>query len=127
MVWGPSLASASAGSVQLDARELRGPAAAMLALGMVLPLLPGEPGVACPLRTLTGVPCPLCGMTTSVEATVRLDLLDALAANPAGPLAVLVGLLALVGPPARVRVPVLVVAAALAAMWTFELVRFSVV
>lgn len=111
----------------LSARDLRVPGAAMLVLGAVLPLLPGEPGLSCPLRALTGVPCPLCGMTTSVEATVRFDLAAALAANPAGPVAVQAALLALVGRPRSLAVPMFVIVAALAAMWLFELVRFSII
>ncbi|HYN93759.1 MAG TPA: DUF2752 domain-containing protein [Pilimelia sp.] len=37
----------------------------------------------CPLRWLTGVPCPACGMTTASVALVRGDVSGALAANPA--------------------------------------------
>jgi hypothetical protein len=36
----------------------------------------------CPLRTLTGVPCPLCGMTTAATGLASGDLGAALAANP---------------------------------------------
>jgi Protein of unknown function (DUF2752) len=36
----------------------------------------------CPLRTLTGVPCPLCGMTTAATGLAAGDLGAALAANP---------------------------------------------
>jgi uncharacterized membrane protein YqjE len=36
----------------------------------------------CPLRTLTGIPCPLCGMTTAATALASGDLGAALAANP---------------------------------------------
>ena len=97
----------------------------MLAAGAVLPLLPGHPGFACPLRSVTGIPCPLCGMTTSVEATLRWHLHAALAANPAGVLAVLVALVLLVVRPRRLRVPSLALPAALVAMWVFELHRFS--
>ncbi|HVA31010.1 MAG TPA: DUF2752 domain-containing protein [Gaiellaceae bacterium] len=109
----------------LDLHELRGAGAAMLAAGAVLPLLPGHPGIACPLRRATGVPCPLCGMTTSVEATLRLHVHAALAANPAGAAAVLVALALLVVRPRRLHVPFAVLPAALAAMWLFELHRYS--
>ena len=36
----------------------------------------------CPLRTFTGVPCPLCGMTTAATGLASGDLGAALAANP---------------------------------------------
>jgi hypothetical protein len=36
----------------------------------------------CPLRTLTGIPCPLCGMTTAATALASGDPGAALAANP---------------------------------------------
>ena len=98
----------------------------MLGAAVVLPALPGHPGIPCPLRTLTGVPCPLCGMTTSVEATVHLHLGQALAANPAGVAAVVVALLLLVLRPAQVRIPAALPFVALAALWAFELHRFSI-
>lgn len=98
----------------------------MLGAAAVLPLLPGHPGIACPLRATTGIPCPLCGMTTSVEETVRLDLDAAVAANPAGVVAVAVAVALLVVRPARLRLPWLVAPVALAAMWLWELNRFSI-
>ena len=109
----------------LDPTGLRTAGLAMLGLGVVLPLLPGSPGVPCPLRTLTGVPCPMCGMSTSVEAVLRLDLHGALAANPAGLVAVAVAVLLLMLRPRLLRVAVFVVPLSLAAMWLFELHRFS--
>ena len=36
----------------------------------------------CPLRTLTGIPCPLCGMTTAATGLASGDLGAAMAANP---------------------------------------------
>lgn len=99
----------------------------MLAVAAVLALVPGHPGLPCPLRTLTGVPCPLCGMTTSVEATVHLRLGDALAANPAGVLAVVVAIVLLIRRPTTVPVWLPAIFVLLAAMWVFELHRFGFV
>jgi hypothetical protein len=100
----------------------------MLGVAAALPLLPGHAGLSCPLRTLTGVPCPLCGMTTSVEATVHGHLLSALQANPAGPFAVLAALVLLARRPARpLRLPTAAVVMLLLGMWIFELHRFALI
>lgn len=112
--------------VELDPVDLRGAGAALLAAGALLPLLPGHPGISCPLRRLTGIPCPLCGMTTSVEATLRLHLHAAFAANPAGLLAVALAVLIVVRRPHRLTVPVALTPVLLAGMWLFELHRFSI-
>jgi hypothetical protein len=109
----------------VELRDLRLAGGAMLAGAAVLPHLPHHPGAVCPLRTLTGVPCPLCGMTTSVEDTVGGHLGTALAANPAGVLAVILAVVLLVLRPRRVRVPTALPIVLLTAMWLFELRRFS--
>lgn len=113
--------------VTLDVKDLTVAGAAMLGAAAVLPLLPGDVGFACPLRTLTGIPCPLCGMTTSVEHVVRLELGDALAANPAGVVAVLVAVFLLLARPRRLAVPAIALSGALVTMWLFELNRFSII
>ncbi len=94
----------------------------------------------CPLRTLTGIPCPLCGMTTAATGLASGDLGAALAANPfvlllAGftlVMAVLMAARALgrVPPPAqwpasRRRQTYSVVAGLAAASWAFQLHRFG--
>jgi len=99
--------------------------------GLVLP---------CPLRTLTGVPCPLCGMTTAATGLAAGDLGAATAANPfvlplaAGTLlmtALLVArALGWASPPApwpesARRRALLVVTLLLAASWAFQLHRFG--
>ncbi|MFA5787399.1 MAG: DUF2752 domain-containing protein [Actinomycetota bacterium] len=40
----------------------------------------------CPLRAVTGIPCPLCGLTTSFVALSHGRFHQAFAANPLGPL-----------------------------------------
>jgi len=108
----------------VDVREARPAGAAMLAAAAVLPLLPGHAGFPCPLRMLTGVPCPLCGMTTSVEATVHAHVGRALGANPAGVPLVAAAVALLAVRRRRIVFPLLYLYAALAAMWAFELHRF---
>ncbi|MEN3362445.1 MAG: hypothetical protein V7637_6427 [Mycobacteriales bacterium] len=92
----------------------------------------------CPLRTLTGVPCPACGMTTAATRLASGDLMSALAANPfvlllAAMTAVLPVLLAarLLGaapppgpwPPGRRRNVRRVVAVLVGTSWVFQLHR----
>jgi hypothetical protein len=97
-------------------------------------------GLPCPLRTLTGVPCPMCGMTTAATGLAAGDLQAAVAANPfvlllAGFTLVMIVLMAgralgWLPPPAqwpatRRRQPYLVVAVVAAASWAFQLHRFG--
>jgi hypothetical protein len=112
--------------VSVDAADLRIAAGALLAGGAALAALPVHPPFTCPLRAATGVPCPLCGMTTSVVETLRLDVADAVAANPGGVVAVAGTVLVLALRPQTIRVPAMLFYAALAAMWVFELHRFDV-
>ena len=107
----------------LDVQGLRWAGGAMVAAGLAWPLLPGGIVPGCAFRTVTGVPCPLCGMTTSVVATVHLRIDDALAANPAGILAVLVALLLVVRPPSAVRLPRWAPFVGVAALWACQLLR----
>lgn len=50
----------------------------------VWPFLTGRTGVGlpCPLRLITGLPCPACGLTTAAVALVRGDAHAAWSANP---------------------------------------------
>ena len=64
---------------------------------------------ACPLHTLTDLPCPTCGATRAALALSRLDLAGSLVANPLAALAwiflvaggVVAGMFALAGIPVR--------------------------
>jgi hypothetical protein len=113
--------------LRLDGTDVRVAAALLLGCAAARAAVPGEPGLPCGVRELTGVPCPLCGMTTSVTATVQLELGDALAANPAGPLLVMAAAAVLLGPARGLAVRPAVVYLALTAMWLWELHRFAVI
>jgi hypothetical protein len=94
-----------------------------------------DPGALCPLRRLTGVPCPLCGSTTVFMDAGAGHWTAALTANPLTVLAFAVFLgapLALIDPvaswanlPARRRNTAL--AAVLALSWIWQLHRFGFV
>jgi hypothetical protein len=112
----------------LDLASLRTAGGLMLAAATVRPLVPGEPGVPCPLRLATGIPCPLCGMTTSVTAAAHLDVVEAATANPVGILAVVVALVLLgMRTAPRLDLPRWAIPTGLAGMWAFQLHRFSIV
>ena len=119
----------AAGVVHIPLAQLRVPAALMLGAAAVRPLV-GSPGLPCILRAATGIPCPLCGMTTSVTETVWLDVPTAASAAPMG-VALTLAAVALVlsgGRLAggRLAVPAVVLPVLLAAMWVFQLFRFDV-
>ena len=112
--------------IPLGDNDLRVASAVLLGCAAARAAVPGDPGFPCPLRALTGVPCPLCGMTTSVTSSVELDLAGAFAANPGGILLVILAIAILLGPARSLVVPVSVVYFGLAASWVWELQRFSI-
>ncbi|OKI24583.1 hypothetical protein A6A07_04010 [Streptomyces sp. CB03911] len=109
-------------------RGAAGAAAAVAAAGLHRA---HDPGVLCPLRLVTGVPCPVCGSTTVFIEAGQGHWAAALGANPVT-VAVAVGLLfAPLGPgrwwselPAGRRNTL--VAAALAAAWVWQLERLGI-
>jgi len=115
-------------SIALPLRPLRWLVVGCLglaAVGMVLPFSPIPP---CPLLTITGVPCPLCGMTRSARSLLHFDLSASLRYQPFGFAAFLCGVIILalwVIPRTRavsvVRIPVAVVVAVAAASWIWNI------
>jgi uncharacterized protein DUF2752 len=115
-------------AVTIDVGGLRRAGGAMLGLGFGLPLLPHNPGLPCPLRTLTGVPCPMCGMTTAVKAAMHGHVQSSVAANPFGLVAIAVAVLLLLRPGMRsMRVPVALLVACALTSWVWELRRYGFV
>jgi hypothetical protein len=89
-----------------------------------------DPGILCPVRALTGVPCPFCGGTTVFMEMGAAHPAQALAANPV----VLVGAIGLASAPLgsgrkwwaippRTRAWILGVVVALS--WVWQLARFG--
>jgi hypothetical protein len=113
--------------IALDDVDVRVGAGLLLGCAVARAALPGDVGLPCPLRELTGVPCPLCGMTTSVTATLELDIGAAVAANPGGVALVALAVAVLVGPGRRLAVRAGLIYLALAALWLWELERFAII
>jgi hypothetical protein len=105
------------------ARDLRIAGASLVGAAAAWPLLPVHPPLACPLRTLTGIPCPFCGMTRACIAAVHGHLGASLAFNPAGVLVVLAAIVALFRPRllTRVHVPTWAVFVAFGVLWLWNI------
>jgi hypothetical protein len=104
-------------------RDLRLLAGGVLAAAAVWPLLPAHPPLSCPLRNVTGIPCPLCGATRAVVAAVEGDVWASLRYNPIGVLVVVLAI-ALVVRPALIRLlalPQRAVVGGLGALWVYNL------
>jgi Protein of unknown function (DUF2752) len=113
-------------AVTVELKSLRAAGAAVLGAALLLPLVPFEAGPLCPLRTITGVPCPFCGMTRSIIAVVHGDLARSLVLNPGGILVVGAGVtLLLIRRWQRVRLPVWTVFAFFAALWAYQLFKYA--
>lgn len=109
-------------------------AAVLLALGAVAARVHAahDPGVVCPLRLLTGIPCPFCGSTSAVMALGTGDLGAAVRVQPMTVLAAGILVTAPTGwyrawryVPHRRRVALLLGAVVLS--WAYQLVRLGVI
>lgn len=114
-------------TASVSLRPARLVAAGVLAAAAVRPLLPVEPVPPCPLRALTGIPCPMCGMTRSVTAAVHGDIGHSIALSPFGIAAVVLALVVLLVPrlPRAMVIPVWWIVALLGAMWTYQMFKYS--
>ena len=104
------------------ARELRLAGVALIGAAGVWPALPVHPPLACPLRSITGIPCPLCGMTRACVAALHGHLGASLAFNPVGVLVVIAAVVAVLRPQmlSRIRLPIWTVVVTLGAMWIWN-------
>ena len=112
-------------SVALEVAELRAAALLLCAAGALLPVVPFYPGITCPLRAATGIPCPLCGLTGSIRAVLRLDLAEAWSLNPGGLATIGAALALLLTRRPLISLPAAVVPLCLGCLWIFELFRFD--
>lgn len=114
------------GSAEIDLAPLRTVGLFLVPAAVALSVLPFDPVPPCPLRTVTGIPCPLCGSTRGVIAAVHGDLGRAVTLNPASIVVlVLAVLLVAAWRVERVRIPVWVVAAGFAVLWSYQLFKYA--
>src|SRR5262245_51015353 len=85
-------------------RNVRMAGFGLLGVAAVWPILPAHPPLVCPLRAMTGIPCPLCGMTRACVAIAHGDVIGALRFNPGVVLVVAAVILALARPATLLRV-----------------------
>jgi len=112
-----------ASPTRLHEREVRVAAGGMVAVAAVWPVLPVHPPFACPLRSLTGIPCPLCGMTRAVVAAAHGHLSASLAFNPGGILVLALAVIAILRPawPARLQAPTWSLFSILGVLWVWNI------
>ncbi len=114
------------GTVDVNVNEARLVGGAMLGIAAVRPLVPFEFVPPCPLRTITGIPCPMCGMTRGVTALVHGNFAHALSLNPGSFAIVALALLLLVQwRLRRLVIPVWVIVTMLGLMWTWQLFKYA--
>jgi len=122
----PPTPAGRSSSLTIDLKPLRVAGAGMFAVAAVRPWLPATIGPPCPLRTVTGVPCPFCGMTRGVTALVHGQLSAAFSYNPGAFLVVAMALVLLVAWRwQRVRIPMWAVFVFFATLWAFQLFKYA--
>jgi Protein of unknown function (DUF2752) len=108
--------------------ELRLAAGGMIAIAAAWPLLPHPPSL-CPLRSVTGIPCPLCGMTRAVVAAVQGDIVASVRYHPAGLLVLALALVLVIRPSLVTavwravprRIPAWLLVVPVVALWAYNI------
>ena len=111
-------------AMQFDARAIQRASYALFAGGAVYAVSPVHPPVPCPLRSLTGIPCPLCGMTRAVTTAFRFDILGSLRFNPGGIALIAFAIWAMIALRRRTsfRLPAWIPIAGITALWAWNIV-----
>ena len=114
------------GRVEVDLRPLRLLGIVMFVGAFVHPLLPFTGPVLCPLRRVTGVPCPFCGMTRGVIALAHGDLFSSLTFNPGAVVIVALAVAILVAwRVQRVAMPTWTIVSFFVLLWAYQLFKYT--
>jgi hypothetical protein len=113
--------------LEIDTRPLRLAGAGMLTVAALTPPIPiASVPYRCPLRTLTGIPCPFCGMTRGVIEAVHVHLSASFLFNPGAMLLVALAVALLVAwRVERIRIPVWTPFVFFGLLWSFELWKYA--
>jgi len=113
-------------TTEIELAPLRTAGLFLVPAAIVLSVSPVDPVPPCPLRTLTGIPCPLCGSTRGVIAAVHGHIGHALALNPASIGVLILALLMVAGwRVERIRIPVWVIITVFAVLWSYQLFKYA--
>ncbi len=113
-------------TTEIELAPLRMAGLLLVPAAITLSVSPIDPVPPCPLRALTGIPCPLCGSTRGVIAAVHGHLDDALVLNPASIGVLILALLMVAGwRVERIRIPVWGIVAVFAVLWGYQLFKYG--
>lgn len=111
---------------EIQLGPLRAAGLLVVPAAVALSVSPVDPVPPCPLRTLTGIPCPLCGSTRGVIAAIHGDLGHALSLNPAAIAVLVLAVLMVAGwRIERIRIPVWGIVATFAVLWAYQLFKYG--
>lgn len=113
--------------MSVDLRPLRVAGAGMLTVAALSPPFPmASVPYRCPLRAITGIPCPFCGMTRGVIEAVHGHLSASFLFNPGAMLLVALAVALLVAwRVQRVSVPVWAPFVFFGLLWSFQLWKYT--